>query len=46
VCSPDVLEVHCQTPAEMMLASLLCGYAESAESAEIVSAPDRPLAEV
>jgi predicted RecB family nuclease len=30
VCSPELLEVRCKTPAEMMLASLLCGFAESA----------------
>ena len=30
VCSPDLLEVHCRTPNEMMLASLLCAYVEAA----------------
>ena len=29
VCSPDLLEVHCRTPNEMMLASLLCGFVEA-----------------
>jgi predicted RecB family nuclease len=29
VCSPQLLEVHCRTPNEMMLASLLCAFAES-----------------
>ena len=32
VCSPDLLEVHCRTPNEMMLASLLCAYVEAADS--------------
>jgi predicted RecB family nuclease len=32
VCSPDLLEVHCRTPNEMMLASLLCAFVEAAES--------------
>ena len=31
VCSPDLLEVRCKTPPEMMLASLLCGFAEFAD---------------
>jgi predicted RecB family nuclease len=31
VCSPDLLEVRCKTPTEMMLASLLCGFVESAD---------------
>ena len=30
VCSPDLLEVHCRTPNEMLLASLLCAYVEAA----------------
>jgi uncharacterized protein len=29
VCSPQLLEVHCRTPNEMKLASLLCAFAES-----------------
>jgi predicted RecB family nuclease len=29
VCSPQLLEVHCRTPNEMMLASLLCAFVES-----------------
>jgi predicted RecB family nuclease len=29
VCSPELLEVHCRTPYEMMLASLLCAFVES-----------------
>jgi predicted RecB family nuclease len=29
VCSPQLLEVRCRTPNEMMLASLLCAFAES-----------------
>jgi len=32
VCSPDLLEVRCRTPHEMMLASLLCAFVESAGS--------------
>jgi len=29
VCSPQILEIHCRTPNEMMLASLLCAFVES-----------------
>jgi uncharacterized protein len=29
VCSPQLLEIHCRTPNEMMLASLLCAFVES-----------------
>ena len=30
VCSPELLEVRCKTPNEMMLASLLCAFVEPA----------------
>src|SRR6202012_813466 len=29
VCSPQLLEVRCRTPHEMMLANLLCAFVES-----------------
>jgi predicted RecB family nuclease len=38
VCSPQLLEVRCKTPDEMLLASLLCAFAESAASAEAIPA--------
>jgi uncharacterized protein len=31
VCSPQLLDVRCTTPTEMMLASLLCAYVEHSE---------------
>jgi uncharacterized protein len=34
VCSPALLEVRCKTPEEMMLASLLCDFAEAAGHVE------------
>ena len=36
VCSPQLLEVRCHTPREMMLASLLCGFIESAHDVDQV----------
>jgi predicted RecB family nuclease len=38
VCSPELLEVRCKTPDEMLLASLLCAFVESAAAAEAVPA--------
>ena len=35
VCSPELLEVRCKTPAEMMLASLLCGFIEGAHPPDV-----------
>jgi superfamily I DNA and/or RNA helicase len=29
VCAPQLLDVRCRTPNEMMLASLLCAFVES-----------------
>jgi uncharacterized protein len=34
VCSPKLLEVRCQTPQEMLLANLLCGFVERADLAQ------------
>jgi uncharacterized protein len=34
VCSPQLLEVRCATPAEMKLAGLLCAYVERATEVE------------
>lgn len=32
VCSPSLLELHCQTPEQMALVNLLCAYVESTHS--------------
>jgi uncharacterized protein len=32
VCSPQLMEVRCKTPNEMMLASLLCAFVEAESS--------------